>query len=119
MLSHYRELWQTEQRFRITKHDLNVRPIFRWTPRRVQAHVAISFMVLMCVRHLQYWIGLQQCYSPHVIREALLKAQYCVVEHRKSGQRDAIPMQLGDASKKLYAAMGIQRPMTPLVLKKD
>ena len=34
----------------------------------------------------------------------LVKVQYCVVEHRKSGQRHAVPMQLGDVSKKLYAA---------------
>ena len=120
VLSHYRGLWQVEQSFRITQQDLKVRPIFHWTPRRVQAHIAISFMALMCVRHLQYRIGLQQQrYSPQVIREALLKAQYCVVEHRKYGQRNAIPMQLPEVAKKLYAAMGIRRSMTTLVLQKD
>lgn len=52
LLARYRDLWQVEESFRITKHDLRVRPIFHWVPRRVQAHIAISFMAFACVRHL-------------------------------------------------------------------
>ena len=44
VLSHYRGLWQVEESFRITKHDLKVRPIYHWTPSRVRAHIAISSM---------------------------------------------------------------------------
>ena len=34
MLSHYRSLCQIEESFRITKHDLKVRPVYHWTPSR-------------------------------------------------------------------------------------
>jgi transposase len=59
LLEQYRGLWQVEESFRITKHDLKVRPIFHWTPEKVKAHLAISFMAFCCVRHLEYGIALQ------------------------------------------------------------
>jgi len=37
VLDHYRSLWQVEESFRINKHDLSVRPIYHWTPKRVKA----------------------------------------------------------------------------------
>lgn len=46
---HYRGLWQIEETFRLTKHDLRVRPIFHWTPKRIEAHVALCFMALQPV----------------------------------------------------------------------
>ena len=52
ILERYRGLWQVERSFRITKHDLKVRPIYHWTPRRIRAHLAIAYMAFACVRHL-------------------------------------------------------------------
>ena len=42
--SRYRGLWQVERGFRISKHDLKVRPIFHWTPNRIRAHLAIAYL---------------------------------------------------------------------------
>ena len=76
ILSQYRGLWQVEDTFRVSKHDLKVRPIYHWTPRRIQAHIAIAFMSLLCVRHLQYRMALQaRPVSPEVIRNALVHVQ--------------------------------------------
>ena len=44
ILEQYNNLWQVEQSFRITKHDLKIRPIYHWKPHRVKAHLAISFI---------------------------------------------------------------------------
>ena len=60
VLSHYHGLWQVEESFRITKHDLRVRPIWHWTPDRIRAHIAISFMAFACVRHLAYRVAVQK-----------------------------------------------------------
>jgi transposase len=30
-ISHYHGLWQVEETFRLSKHDLSIRPIFHWT----------------------------------------------------------------------------------------
>jgi transposase len=52
ILAQYKGLWQIEETFRISKLDLQVRPIYHWTPRRVKAHIAIAFMALTCIRNL-------------------------------------------------------------------
>ena len=31
-------LWQVEETFRISKHNLRVRPIYHWTPAQVHGH---------------------------------------------------------------------------------
>ena len=114
VLSHYHGLWQVEETFRISKHDLRVRPIYHWTPARVHAHIAISFMALMCVRHLGYRARLQyKALSPEVVRNALLRAQYGIVKDRRNAQRYAIPMQLSQVAKKLYWMMGVERSSVP------
>ena len=43
LIHQYSNLWQVEESFRITKHDLKIRPIYHWKPSRVKAHLAISF----------------------------------------------------------------------------
>ena len=52
LIHQYSNLWQVEESFRITKHDLKIRPIYHWKPSRVKAHLAISFMAYTLVRHL-------------------------------------------------------------------
>jgi len=59
VLSQYRNLWQIEDCFRVNKHDLKIRPIYHWTPSRVQAHIAIAYMAFVCVKHLNYRVTLQ------------------------------------------------------------
>ena len=48
VMSHYHGLWQVEESFRITKHDLRVRPIWHWNSDRIRAHIAIAFMAFAC-----------------------------------------------------------------------
>ncbi len=69
----YRSLWRAEHGFRVNKHDLKVRPIFHWTPKRIRAHLAIAFMAFACMQHLAYRVKLQKKrpLSPEAIRDAL------------------------------------------------
>ena len=45
-ITHYAGLWQVEETFRISKHDVKMRPIYHWTNKRIHAHIAICFMAL-------------------------------------------------------------------------
>ncbi len=109
VLSHYRGLWQVEESFRITKHDLKVRPIYHWTPSRVRAHIAISFMAFTCIRQLMYRIKLQhKALSPEVIRNALIHVQHSVFKHKRTKQRYVMPSQINPEAKKIYAVMGLK-----------
>jgi len=44
ILANYRQLWRIEEAFRINKHDIQMRPIFHWKPRRIMAHIAICYL---------------------------------------------------------------------------
>ena len=57
------ELWKTyigltqiEDSFRISKHDLSLRPVFHHTQERTQAHILVCFLALVLWRTLQHWM---------------------------------------------------------------
>lgn len=118
ILNQYRGLWQVEDTFRVSKHDLKVRPIYHWTPRRIRAHIALAFMSLLCVRHLQYRMTLQaRPVSPEVIRNALTHVQHSVLEHQQTKRRYVIPSAVSETGRQLYKVMGLSHSTTPYELK--
>lgn len=49
----YRGLWVIERAFRVTKGTLQTRPIFHFTPRRIEAHVCICFVAYKVYKELE------------------------------------------------------------------
>ncbi|MDY0014955.1 MAG: hypothetical protein RBS13_01965 [Bacteroidales bacterium] len=49
----YKELWVIERAYRVTKGTLEMRPIFHFTPRRIQAHVCICFVAYKVYKELE------------------------------------------------------------------
>lgn len=49
----YSELWQIERAFRITKGTLELRPMFHFTKRRIEAHVCICFVAYKVYKELE------------------------------------------------------------------
>ena len=117
VMSHYHGLWQVEESFRITKHDLRVRPIWHWNSNRIRAHIAIAFMAFACVRHLAYRVAIQKRrMSPEVIRSALVHRQCSVLCCRQSDNRYVIPSKPTPAAEQIYATMGLPLTITPYQL---
>lgn len=54
----YRELWQIEESFKVTKSELRARPVFVWTPAHIEAHFLTCYIALTIVRVLQALTGL-------------------------------------------------------------
>jgi transposase len=52
----YIGLSQIEDSFRISKHDLELRPIYHQKPGRTQAHILVCFLALVMWRTLQQWM---------------------------------------------------------------
>lgn len=52
----YIGLTQIEDSFRITKHDLGLRPLFHQKEDRTQAHILVCFLALVMWRTLQQWM---------------------------------------------------------------
>jgi len=49
----YSSLWQVERAFRITKGTLEMRPMFHFTPKRIEAHVCICFVAYKVYKELE------------------------------------------------------------------
>jgi transposase len=49
----YSELWQVERAFRVTKGVLELRPVFHFTKKRIEAHVCICFVAYKVYKELE------------------------------------------------------------------
>ena len=54
----YHDLWNIEQSFRMSKHDLKARPIFHHQAEAIEAHLTIVFTALAIARQLQTTTGI-------------------------------------------------------------
>lgn len=49
----YNGLWIVENAFRVTKGTIEIRPMFHFTPRRIEAHVCICFIAYKVYKELE------------------------------------------------------------------
>jgi transposase len=118
LIHQYSNLWQVEESFRITKHDLKIRPIYHWKPSRVKAHLAISFMAYALVRYLEYRVRLQyKKLSPEKIKQILLSVQTSILYDTTTDKKFAMPSKVSDDAKKIYKLMGVSITTKPSILK--
>lgn len=66
----YHGLWRIEESFRITKSDLQTRPVFVRTQKHIEAHFVICYTALLIARLMQYHMG-EQAISVDRIKETL------------------------------------------------
>src|SRR5450830_1495319 len=84
VLEKYKELFNVEAAFRVTKHDLSVRPIYHWKPERVKAHIAICFAAYALVKHMEYRVRVMyKKISIEDIRDILMHVQASILFDRK------------------------------------
>ena len=50
----YKGLWKIEESFKITKSDLETRPVYVWTKEHIEAHFLTCFISLVILRLLEY-----------------------------------------------------------------
>ena len=119
ILNQYRNLWQVEESFRITKHDLKIRPVYHWKPSRVKAHIAICFAAFMLTRYVEHRVRLQyKKLSINEIRKTLLSVQNTIVVDPKRRIRYVIPSNARSEARKIYNIFSIERDITPYILEK-
>ena len=53
VIENYANLWQVEKAFRMSKTDLQIRPIYHFTKRRIEAHISISFVAYTVYKELE------------------------------------------------------------------
>ena len=119
ILSQYNNLWQVEESFRITKHDLKIRPIYHFKPSRVRAHLAISFGAYMLTRYLEYRVRVQfKKLSPKRIKNLLLGVQTSISISQTKRIKYALPSNMKVDTKRIYTLMGVKAKTTPYIIEK-
>jgi len=119
ILEKYNDLWNVEASFRVTKHDLAVRPVFHWRPRRIKAHMAICFTAYSLVKQMQYRVKLQyKNLSIEKIRQTLIRVQTSILFDKKKRIRYGLPSRMSKEAKKIYKIFNIKRSMTPYIIEK-
>lgn len=89
----YQNLWNVERSFRITKGTLDVRPMFHFTPRRIEAHVCICFVALKVYKELERLLKLSGC--PYSVDEVLRIAETVVtIEIARPENNDTVTKTL-------------------------
>ena len=53
VIENYSNLWHIEKAFRMSKSDLEIRPIYHFTKRRIEAHISISFVAYTVYKELE------------------------------------------------------------------
>ncbi len=118
MLSRYRELWRIEEAFRISKHDLKMRPIYHWAPERIKAHIAICFLAFTLVKQALRRARIQ--YMPmsfEKLRNELLHAQSSIMYDIKSRIKFRLPSKVTKNQRRIYQVFGLKRLAIPQILK--
>lgn len=72
----YMQLCHVEEAFRILKNDLGLRPIFHHKPRRIEAHLFVSFLAYCLMTALRQMLkGSGSGLTPRVVIEKLMGLQ--------------------------------------------
>jgi len=110
LLSRYSDLWQIEETFRITKHDLKIRPIYHYKPSRIKAHIALCFLSLTLMRHLHVNLKRKNInISMNKLNDELRKIQHSICKDSYTGLLLKIPSVQTPIVKQIYSALGINR----------
>jgi transposase len=86
----YMQLSQAEDAFRISKSDLNLRPVFHRKTERVEAHILVCFLTLALWRTLEQWMrgkGLGNC-ARQLVKEVATVRSLDVVLPVKENERE-------------------------------
>ena len=74
----YRGLWRIEESFKITKSELEARPVYVWTREHIEAHFLTCFVALTLSRILE--MKLNHKYSARRMLESLSKAECSLLQ---------------------------------------
>jgi transposase len=58
IIERYHELYRIEQAFRVSKSDLQTRPIFHFKEQPIKLHILICFMALVISKHIEIKAGI-------------------------------------------------------------
>ena len=112
LLAKYHSLWHIEEAFRINKHNLKMRPIYHWTEKRIESHVALCYMAFAVLKLIQYKVELTQIrYSVQDVLDVMISVQASIHIHKKTRDRYRLPSSMSHNASCVYRAFDIKRSL--------
>jgi len=108
----YHTLWKIEESFRIMKSTMETRPVFHWTPKRIQGHFVVCFLAFLMERKLELLLmgdKDETLSSPARIQESLNNLQIVAVNTDKG--RMFIKAKADPLCNKIFKLLGINMPL--------
>ena len=121
----YRQLSQAEEAFRISKSDLNLRPVFHRKTERVEAHMLVCFLTLALWRTLEMWMrgkGLGNCARQLLKEVATVRSMDVVFPVKKSEREQTRELRLRVVARpdravaELLVRLGLDLPSAPKIV---
>jgi transposase len=118
----YMQLSQAEDAFRISKSDLNLRPVFHRKTERVEAHLLVCFLTLALWRALEQWMrgkGLGNCARQLVKEMATVRSLDVVLPVKEKESEQTREMRLRVVARpdrpvaELLVRLGLDLPSAP------
>lgn len=117
LVQQYRRLWEIESCFRINKHDLRIRPVFHWKPKRVRAHILVCYMAFCCMQHLRHRLRVMgHPMSVAEIQRALNGLQFSLLAKKGSRERFALPSRATGEARRIYRCLGLKWNEAPFAV---
>lgn len=92
VIEYYHSLWHVEQAFRMSKTDLQTRPIYHYEHEAIKAHVLVCFMGLIMGKFLEIKTGL----SLRKIRDLLWNVQEAHIRDTLTGKCITLQTNISD-----------------------
>ncbi len=102
IISHYQNLWHIEKAFRISKTDLQIRPIYHRLKNRIKAHILISFIAYAIYKEFE--MKTREIKKEYQISYKILRD---LIKHIFAIELDdkIIPIKLSDIQQRFYDAI--------------
>jgi transposase len=97
IINHYKNLWQVEKAFRISKTDLKIRPIYHHEECTIKAHLVICFTALAISKYIE----IKTKKSIKSVIKTLKSSINSVIINKSTNQQIILESEISDDIKKI------------------
>ena len=106
VIQQYNQLFEVEHAFRVLKSVLEIRPVFHWTDKRIQGHIALCFTAYSLLNDMTKMLA---CPENPLIR-TLDKMQVSLVEQTENNQRFYLRANIDENTARLIKKLKLVVP---------
>ena len=106
VIEKYTDLFEVEHAFRSLKSQLQIRPVYHWTDKRIEGHIAMCFMAYTFLNNIRLSTSLTE---KEVVR-TLDKMQLSEVKEKNKSESIYLRSKIDDHQNKLIKNLKIQVP---------